>query len=204
MAAPAAPVAPAAAPAAAVPAGEAALLHGTMVRLMERVCGLLSAVQAGLAPCPAMVFNDHAWVSPALVDVALASSAVVASFAYDLPEIHAALLGRLAAAAAGGAPFRLLLLVDSEQFQRPSCRMMVASVRALAEAHAEVRVGTGKSAAQGCMHMKSMVLDNLVLYLGSGNYTENSTHHSWNQAVRLTGAQVQVPSSVAMPSYSGR
>ena len=102
MAAPAAPVAPAAAPAAAVPAGEAALLHGTMVRLMERVCGLLSAVQAGLAPCPAMVFNDHAWVSPAFVDVALASSAVVASFAYDLPEIHAALLGRLAAAAAGG------------------------------------------------------------------------------------------------------
>jgi hypothetical protein len=117
-------------------------------------------------------------------DVAVSSEVELASYQYDNPSLHKALLKRLKAK----SHFSLNVYVDAEMFggivpryQKPRCEELL-------EAGAQVFLCKGPK-AKGSFHCKGIVVDRRYLYCGSANATYKSAFNE-EFCFRITGPPV--------------
>lgn len=131
------------------------------------------------------VFPERSWLTKAIAEVQVSSEVVLASMQFDEPLLHAVLLRRLEDKKRGR--FSCRVLVDKEKHDDNSCYFQNGRLKSLKAAGAEVFTSTGRPGSKrGHMHIKALVIDSEVAYVGSCNFTLASKH-SFELMLRLTG-----------------
>ena len=168
-------------------------------RAMEQA-PTLAPVLSAVLPVPRMpklaveTFAGQPWHSRAVHDITQASSSVlVASYMYDHPMVHKALLRQLGAIAG----FKCGVFVDKQQYQQSGSQRMGQMLRALRNAGADVFLCVGSNHQEkfgqpghiGSMHMKALLVDNTVVYHGSANFTWSS-EKNFELVMRMVGPPV--------------
>ena len=164
-----------------------------------------SAVQLPLAnPQPTEPPIQHAqlvvdtlvgkhWISKVVEDIGKSSTVTIASYSFDHPVVHRALMDRLK----GHDKFTCEILVDKEQYETGGSSYMAPRLRSLQKAgaliflcHGPARTKRGRKAStHGSMHLKLMLVDGEIAYHGSANYTL-AAERNWDCVVRLVGHPV--------------
>ena len=117
-------------------------------------------------------------MASAILDMHGASKVDIASFLFDDPSITQALLHGL-----GSTPkMAVRVVVDRSAYKQQTCSNEQAQLTKLKRAKAMVYTAQGASgvplfgprAKPGKMHLKGMVIDNRICYIGSANFTKAS------------------------------
>jgi hypothetical protein len=140
------------------------------------------------------VFTDSSWCQQVVEEIGSASVVTLASYMYDHPAVHSALVRRLT----GKEAFACEILVDKEQYDRKTAPHQAPKLRELKSLDAVVYLcsGTrgqgvfGKQAYLGSMHMKILLLDNKIAYYGSANFTHSAVKN-WELVTRMVGPPVK-------------
>ena len=158
----------------------------------------VARVQLPVAMPPKLTVETFAgkpWHNRALQDINQASSSVtVASYIYDHPQLHKAIMRQL-----NGKPgFKCDVYVDKSQFELGGAKRMGQMLRGLANAGADVYLCVGSSnqakfgqpGHNGSMHMKAILIDHQIAYHGSANFTWSS-EKNFELVMRMMGPPVQ-------------
>ena len=119
------------------------------------------------------VSSDGGWFEEALLDVKSASHIHLACFAFDQPRMTSELLKRLT------EPEKpeCLIVVDAAYYDSRKAKYQRPRLRDLQKNGATVRLASGTtsyvggSKCVGAMHVKALVIDRRIAYVGSGNMT---------------------------------
>ena len=117
----------------------------------------------------------------------------IASYRFDHPVVHRALMDRLK----GHAEFTCEILVDKAQSETGGSSYIAPRLRSLQKAgaliflcHGPAHTKRGPNAStHGSMHLKLMLVDGEIAYHGSANYTL-AAERNWECVVRLVGHPV--------------
>lgn len=142
------------------------------------------------------ILRGEAWFTAMLADTKQAQSFVAASYVFDDEETQKMLLERLRSP----RPFECHLIVDAAAHREARSRGQRSCLKALKEAGAKVYFGKGsnddaarrlfgRKAYGGQMHLKAVVIDSRVAYVGSANCTRQARCNS-ELMCRLTGPPV--------------
>ena len=155
----------------------------------------LSLAPVGRAPAPScrLLADAREMYSMVCTEIEGSSEVELASYQYDNPTLHAALLKRLN----GRRKFTLNVYIDTEQFGGRVPKMMKSRIRELGQSGASVYLCKG-GGPRGSFHAKGLVIDRRYLYCGSPNLTGKSVNNEeW--PMRCTGDVVgQVLSRLAI------
>ena len=176
--------------------GRARARPGASAKAQAKAKAKAKAVAAPVRPLPpaapvgrpsgvtADVLDVDDWFAGLLADVRGADEVMVASFTYDHKQLTDMFLHRLG----GRAPFTLCVLVDKEAFEQGTAPRERARLRALRDADAEIWMCRGVR-QRGRMHIKAVVVDRRIGYVGSANLTEKSLSNA-ELCFRTRGAPV--------------
>ena len=163
----------------------------------QNASSLSVAGPVGRAPAPSCTLLTDAteMMEMACREIENASEVEAASYQYDSPKLHAALMTRLKGRRV--RPFTLNLYVDRGQLgkkvlksgqEQAGSKMMKSRVAELRANGASVYVCKGKGPLGSC-HPKGLVIDRRYLYCGSPNLTKKSEDNDeW--PLRCTGEVV--------------
>ena len=129
-------------------------------------------------------------------DVRGAGEVMVATYMYDHPELHKALIRRLGQR----STFSLIVMVDKEAFGGQTPYFQRSRLAALRENGATVYLCRGER-GQGSYHRKALVIDRRYSYSGGANYTRKSTDNK-ELVYRIAGPPVDA--TVALLSSDQR
>lgn len=142
------------------------------------------------------VFRSAEWREVAVAEIRKAQCVILGSYMFDADDIQKALLAELRRK---GKDFRCAVIVDEDMHMKSGgkissdgCAQQKAMLKTLKEAGCHVYLahggyGSGRmSKYRGSFHIKSMVLDARIAFIGSANYTEASIKN-WEIVLRVTG-----------------
>jgi phosphatidylserine/phosphatidylglycerophosphate/cardiolipin synthase-like enzyme len=126
------------------------------------------------------------WYEQMLVDIAVASEVLMATYMYDHPQLHGLLLRRLK----GRAGITVDILIDKGALEGNTPWYQRSRLSVLVNAGATVHVCTGQP-PKGIYHRKAVVVDKRYLYTGGANMTYQSDEGGNKELVfRITGQPV--------------
>lgn len=145
-------------------------------------------------PSDVKVYSEHdAWLCEMLTDLDSARTAMLSTYLYDHPRIQIALIRRLKE---GPTFFECTVLVDAAGHEANTCRQQRSKLDQLRDVGAKVYLCSGVTKTTkgttwhaGILHVKALVLDSRVAYLGSANFTEASARNI-EVVVRMAGPPV--------------
>lgn len=138
------------------------------------------------------VFGSADWREEAVSDIRRAQCVVIGSYLFDAEDIQKALLAELRRR---GKDFRCAVIVDEGMHNSGGCRRQKPMLKTLKEAGARIFLARGQhgggrmSKYPGSFHVKCMVLDSRIAFVGSSNFTEASMKN-WEMVLRVTGSAV--------------
>lgn len=155
----------------------------------------VGAVVRRPAPVSVEVFTESAlWIDAIIKEMGAASAMCVASYIVDDERFCNAVLTRLQ----GRRPFTCQVVVDDATFRAGTSRHQRARLRQLQlKKGASVGLAKGFSGVpifgpkgcEGSMHMKAVVFDGRVAFVGSSNITKAS-QCNWELSFKIVGAPV--------------
>ena len=147
------------------------------------------------------------WHEPStLSELAASSNVVVSSYMFDEPAVHEALLKKLR----GRSSFACDVFVDARAYEQKTCYHEGPRLRSLRDAGATVHLCTGKSGKAeygpsglpGAHHIKALILDRKIAYLGSANLTRAARTN--NEIMhRFTGPPAETILSAVLATKNG-
>jgi len=139
------------------------------------------------------VYDGNGWRQRALEEISGSSVVIVASLVYDDPDLHSTLLRRLR----GRDAFDCSVFVDRDTYEQRTYRYQRARILELQKHGGSIFLCTGRDyntefgarGQRGHFHMKALVIDNKISYVGSANATRNSRING-ELVLRLVGSSV--------------
>ena len=116
---------------------------------------------------------------PHVTGIAARAQFAICSFVYDNPGVHNVLMNLFGR----GPALDVQVLVDRAHHQRRTCPYQADRLQDLLARRATVKLGSSVG-ENGVMHLKTVAVDNRVVYLGSASVTLASSgsscaHRRW-------------------------